>query len=67
MTELKEMKMIIDLKEITHVGHEKKIPLASALIFNANFTAASKKSATLSKSSSTKPLDVRAGVPGVQR
>nr|GMC58984.1 hypothetical protein Iba_chr02aCG20490 [Ipomoea batatas] len=31
----------------------------------ANFTAASKNSATLTKSSSTNPLDVRAGVPGL--
>lgn len=38
-------------------------PLVSALIFNANLTAMSKKSATFAKSSSTNPLDVRAGVP----
>jgi hypothetical protein len=39
------------------------IPVVAALIFTAKFTAASKKSATLAKSSSTNPLDVRAGVP----
>lgn len=41
----------------------KQEPVVSALIFSANLTAASKKSATLAKSSSTNPLDVRAGVP----
>lgn len=41
-----------------------KEPLVLALIFKANFTAASKNSATLAKSSSINPLDVRAGVPG---
>jgi hypothetical protein len=41
-------------------------PLVSAFIFTANFTEASKKSATLAKSSSTNPLEVRAGVPDVQ-
>jgi len=45
---------------------ERYKPLVSALIFTANFTAASKKSATLAKSSSTNPLEVRAGVPEVQ-
>lgn len=38
--------------------------MVSALTFNAILTAASKKSATFAKSSSTNPLDVRAGVPG---
>lgn len=38
-------------------------PLVAALIFRAIFTAASKYSATFAKSSSKKPLDVRAGVP----
>jgi hypothetical protein len=41
----------------------KNIPVVAALIFTAKFTAASKKSATLAKSSSANPLDVRAGVP----
>lgn len=41
-----------------------KEPLVTAFIFKANFTAASKNSATLAKSSSINPLDVRAGVPG---
>jgi hypothetical protein len=39
------------------------IPVVAALTFKAKFTAASKKSATLAKSSSTNPLDVSAGVP----
>lgn len=38
-------------------------PLVSDLICTASFTAASKKYATLAKSSSTNPLEVRAGVP----
>lgn len=52
------------MKMITpnRIWHRKE-PLVSPLIFNANFTAASKNSATFSKSSSTNPLDVRAGVP----
>ena len=40
-------------------------PFVFALIFKANFTAASKNSATFVKSSSLNPLDVRAGVPKV--
>lgn len=39
------------------------IPVVAALTFKAKFTAESKKSATLAKSSSTNPLDVSAGVP----
>lgn len=40
-----------------------KKPFDSALIFAANLTAESKNSATLAKSSSTNPREVRAGVP----
>nr|GMD99530.1 hypothetical protein Iba_chr15eCG4710 [Ipomoea batatas] len=40
-------------------------PSVFAFISSANFTAPSKNSATLTKSSSTNPLDVRAGVPGL--
>jgi len=35
------------------------------LIFTAKFTAASKNSATITKSSSANPLEVRAGVPEI--
>lgn len=38
-------------------------PVEAALIFKANLTEASNNSATLTKSSSRNPLDVRAGVP----
>jgi hypothetical protein len=55
------------LKSNRKLKHEKVlgllIPVVAALTFKAKFTAESKNSATLAKSSSTNPLDVRAGVP----
>lgn len=42
-------------------------PLLSALTFKAKLTAASKYSATLTKSSSTNPLEVSAGVPEIHK
>lgn len=42
-------------------------PFVSDLIFSAKFTAASKKKATLAKSSSINPLEVRAGVPEIEK
>ena len=43
------------------------LPVVAALTFKAKFTAKSKNSATLAKSSSTNPLDVSAGVPARSR
>lgn len=45
----------------------KNEPDVAALIFKDSFTAASKNSATLAKSSSKNPLEVRAGVPTEER
>jgi hypothetical protein len=50
-----------------NLREDSKGPCASALIFKANFTAASKNSATFTKSLSIKPLEVRAGVPGAPK